>query len=101
MHPPPSTSASAFRTGRTVRLELHCCRGQSVLPVRLLLCDRGDRSFAAVLGQAAVPAMPEAPCPGLSLRWPPRVHHGAPRLGDRVSARALTRGPDLPRVLLG
>jgi hypothetical protein len=30
------------------RLELHCCRGQSVCPVRLMLRDHGDRTFAEV-----------------------------------------------------
>jgi hypothetical protein len=39
------------------------CRGQSVLPVRMLLCDHGDRTFAAVLAKAAMPEVREAPAP--------------------------------------
>ena len=72
MHPPP------------FRLELNCCRDQSVRPVRLTLRDHGDRTFAAV------PEMPEPPPQSIcalatvSSRWALR------RIGRSSWCRCLT-----------
>jgi hypothetical protein len=45
------------------RLELNCCRGQSVLPVRLLLRDHGDRTFGQVLSRLRCQKCRKPPAP--------------------------------------
>jgi hypothetical protein len=44
-------------------IELHCCRGQSVFPVRLLIRDYGDRTFAAVLAKLRCQKCRKPPAP--------------------------------------
>ena len=49
MHPPPFRLGQRLSDWPDCCLELHCCRGQPVFPVRLLIRDHGDRTFAEVL----------------------------------------------------
>src|ERR1700722_2730019 len=55
------------------RLELHCCRGQSVFPVRLLMRDHGDRTFAEVLAELRCRQCRKPPAP-VYLCAGPREH---------------------------
>jgi hypothetical protein len=48
-----------------VRLELVCCRGSTILPLRLLIRDLGDRTFSDQLGRLCC-----SRCRG----WPRRVY---------------------------
>jgi hypothetical protein len=51
VHPPPFRRQQRLSDWSDCRLELHCCRGQSVIPVRLLIRDHGDRTFIEVLAK--------------------------------------------------
>jgi hypothetical protein len=51
VHPPPFRPGQRLSDWPDCRLELHCCRGQSVFPVRLLMRDHGDRTSAEVLAK--------------------------------------------------
>ena len=42
---------------------MHCCRGQSVYPVRLLQRDHGDRTFAQVLAKLRCKRCRKPPAP--------------------------------------
>jgi hypothetical protein len=49
MHPPPFRRAHHLSDWPKCQLELHCCRGTTLLPVRLLMQRCGDVSFEEVL----------------------------------------------------
>jgi hypothetical protein len=49
MHPSPFHMGHRLSDWPDCRLELHCCRGATIYPVRLLAKDRGDRTFAEIL----------------------------------------------------
>jgi hypothetical protein len=49
MHPPPFRLEHRLSDWPDCRQELNCCRGLAVLPVRMLIRDRGDRTFAEIL----------------------------------------------------
>ena len=51
MHPPPFRLGHHLSDWPDCRLELNCCRGQVILPVRLLLNKHGDPTFAALLAR--------------------------------------------------
>jgi hypothetical protein len=49
VHPPPFRPEHRFSDWPDCSLELHCCKGVVLLPLRLLLMKRGDRTFEAAL----------------------------------------------------
>jgi hypothetical protein len=49
MHPPPFRLQHRLFDWPECKLELHCCRGTTVVPVRLLAQQRGDVSFGEIL----------------------------------------------------
>ena len=63
MHPPPFRLGQRLSDWPDCRLELNCCRGQSVLPVRMMLRDHGDRTFAAVLAKLRCQKCRKPPAP--------------------------------------
>jgi hypothetical protein len=63
MHPPPFRLGQRLSDWPDCRLELNCCRGQSVLPVRMMLRDHGDRTFAAVLAKLRCQKCHNPPAP--------------------------------------
>jgi hypothetical protein len=63
MHPPPFHRGQRLLDWPDCRLELNCCRGQSVLPVRMLLRDYGDRTFAEVLAKLRCRTCRKPPAP--------------------------------------
>jgi hypothetical protein len=63
VHPPPFRPGQRLSDWPDCRLELHCCRGQSVFPVRLLLRDHGDRTFAQVLAKLRCRQCGKPPAP--------------------------------------
>jgi hypothetical protein len=63
MHPPPFRRQQRLSDWPDCRLELHCCRGQSVIPVRLLIRDHGDRTFAQVLAKLRCKQCRKPPAP--------------------------------------
>jgi hypothetical protein len=98
VHPPPFRRQQRLSDWPDCRLELHCCRGQSVYPVRLMLRDHGDRTFAEVLAklrcrQCGRPPAPVYLCAGTS-----RAHHGrSTGLGDQAGARTSLSGDPVLR----
>jgi hypothetical protein len=63
VHPPPFPLGQRLSDWPDCRLELHCCRGQSVLPVRLMLRDHSDRTFAQVLAKLRCQKCHRPPAP--------------------------------------
>ena len=49
MHPPPFRPAQLLSDWPDCQLELHCCAGTTIYPVRLLAARHGDRTFADLL----------------------------------------------------
>jgi hypothetical protein len=45
MHPPPFRLTHRLSDWPDCRLELHCCRGATVYPVRLLMTNSGDPTW--------------------------------------------------------
>jgi hypothetical protein len=45
------------------RLELNCCRGQVVIPVRLLIRQHGDPTFATILARLRCQRCKASPAP--------------------------------------
>jgi hypothetical protein len=52
-------------------LELHYCKGVTIVPVRLLANHYGDMTFAEALNLPAVSAMQASACASLPLCWAP------------------------------
>ena len=50
MHPPPFRTDHRLSDWPACRLELNCCRGQTIVPLRLLATQYGDPTFAVVTG---------------------------------------------------
>ncbi len=46
-HPPAFQASHHLLDWPECHLELNCCRGQTVLPVRLLMRNHGNLTFAA------------------------------------------------------
>jgi hypothetical protein len=63
VHPPPFRRTQRLSDWPDCRLELHCRRGQSVYPVRLLMRDHGDRTFAEVLAKLRCKQCRKPPAP--------------------------------------
>ena len=63
MHPPAYRPTHHLSDWPDCRLELHCCRGQVMLPVRLLLQEHGDPTFAELLRRLRCQRCKRAPCP--------------------------------------
>jgi hypothetical protein len=49
MHPPPFRLAHRLSDWPECQLELHCCKGMTLYPVRLMIEQRGDVSFGELL----------------------------------------------------
>lgn len=49
MHPPPFLPTHLLSDWPDCKLELGCCGGTTLLPVRLLITEHGDRPFAEIL----------------------------------------------------
>ena len=62
MHPPPFRPAHRLSDWPDCCLELHCCRGATVYPVRLLIKNSGDRTFADTYGHCAEITSTVCPC---------------------------------------
>jgi hypothetical protein len=63
MHPPAFRAAHHLSDWPECRLELNCCRGQIVIPVRLLMREHGDQTFAAVLARLRCQRCKGSPAP--------------------------------------
>ena len=63
MHPPPFRPTHHLSDWPDCRLELHCCRGATVYPVRLLMKNSGDRTFADVLSRLRCSRCKRPPAP--------------------------------------
>ena len=64
MHPPPfRLDHPQLSNWPGCSLELHCCKGIVLYPIRVLLAQRGDRSFAAVLSSLRCRRCGQRPAP--------------------------------------
>ena len=63
MHPPPFLAAHRLSDWPNCRLELHCCKGVTVSPVRVIASNSGDRSFAEVLTRLRCSRCGKPPAP--------------------------------------
>jgi hypothetical protein len=78
MHPPPFRLTQRLSEWPDCRLELNCCRGAIVLPVRLLAQDRGDQTFAAIVARLRCSKCGRPPAPVYLCAGHREHHHGAP-----------------------
>jgi hypothetical protein len=63
MHPPAFWVSHHLSDWPECRLELNCCRGQVVIPVRgLLMCQHGDPTFATILARLRCQSCKGNPC---------------------------------------
>jgi hypothetical protein len=63
MHPPAFRASHHLSDWPECRLELTCCRGQVVIPVRLLMRQHGDPTFATILARLRCRRCKGAPAP--------------------------------------
>jgi hypothetical protein len=63
MHPLPFLAAQLLSDWPDCRLELHCCKGVTVLPVRMIVDNSGDRPFAEVLSRLRCSRCGKPPAP--------------------------------------
>jgi hypothetical protein len=66
MHPPPFRLQHRLSDWPDCQLELRCCKGITLYPVRLMIEQRGDVSFGELLPR--LQEMRTKACAGLSLR---------------------------------
>ena len=89
MHPPPFRLGQRLSDWPDCRLELNCCRGQSVLPVRMLIRDYGaghsPRCWPSCGARSAGSPLPRCICALVTASSPWVLR----RSGDRASAGAL------------
>jgi len=75
MHPPPFLPIHHLSDWPDCQLELHCCKGTSVYPIKLLIAKRGDLVFRDVLARLKCPACGKKPAP-MFLCSGARLHSG-------------------------
>jgi hypothetical protein len=63
MHPPAFRASHHLSDWSECRLELNCCRGQVIIPVRLLIRQHGDPTFATILARLRCQPCKGAPAP--------------------------------------
>jgi hypothetical protein len=63
VHPPPFHPQHRLSDWPDCRLELHCCGGTVLHPVRLLLTKRGDLAFADILPRLRCARCGKKPAP--------------------------------------
>jgi hypothetical protein len=63
MHPPAFRVSHHLSDWPECQLELNCCRGQVVIPIRMLLRDHGDLTFATTLARLRCQRCKGAPAP--------------------------------------
>ena len=51
MHPPAYRPDHLLSDWPACHLEIHCCKGQTLVPIRLLIATHGDRSFTSLLAR--------------------------------------------------
>jgi hypothetical protein len=78
MHPPPFLLAHRLSDWPECKLELHCCRGATALPVRLLVQQRGDVSFGELLPRLRCKECKRPPAPVYLCAGHREPNHGAP-----------------------
>jgi hypothetical protein len=65
----PCPDAPAFRASHLLsdwpscQIEIHCCRGVTIIPIRRLMLDHGDPTFSAVIGRLRCKRCHGAPAP--------------------------------------
>lgn len=78
MHPPPFRLTHRLSDWLACNLELTCCRGQSVYPLRLLVQRHGDRTFAELLPRLRCRQCKSPPAPVYLCAGHRQHCHGAP-----------------------
>jgi hypothetical protein len=63
MHPPPFLMSHRLSDWPDCKLELHCCKGVSLYPVKLLIQKRGDPEFSTVIDRLKCAACGRKPAP--------------------------------------
>ena len=77
MHPPPFRLAHHLSDWPECSLELHCCRGQVVYPVRLLMTQHDDLTFAGLLNRLRCKKCRRKPAPVYLCAGHREHNHGA------------------------
>jgi hypothetical protein len=75
--PPPFRLEHRLSAWPDCRLELKCCRGATILPVRLLAQDYGDRTFAELLRRLRCAKCKRPPAPVYLCAGHREHNHGA------------------------
>lgn len=78
MHPPPFRTDHRLSDWPACRLELNCCRGQTIVPLRLLATQYGDPTFAEILRRLRCSRCRGSPAPVYLCAGPRQHNHGAP-----------------------
>jgi hypothetical protein len=63
MHPPPFRLSQKLSDWPACSLELNCCKGRGVYPLRLMMRELSDRTFARVLPQLRCRTCGKPPAP--------------------------------------
>jgi hypothetical protein len=78
VHPPPFRLAHRLSDWPDCKLELSCCRGKTVYPLRLLTQRHGNRSFAEILARLRCGKCKRPPAPVYLCAGHREHNHGAP-----------------------
>jgi hypothetical protein len=78
MHPPAFRLAHQLSDWLDCSLELHCCQGTTILPLRLLAMKRGDKTFAEILPRLRCKRCNRPPAPVYLCAGHREHNHGAP-----------------------
>jgi hypothetical protein len=78
MHPPPFRPQHRLSDWPECQLELHCCRGMTLYPVRLMIEQRGDVSFGELLPRLRCKKCRRPPAPVYLCAGHREHNHGAP-----------------------
>jgi hypothetical protein len=63
VHPPPFRLAQRLSDWPACSLELQCCKGVTIYPLRLMIRQRGDETFAKVLSKLRCKQCGKPPAP--------------------------------------
>jgi hypothetical protein len=63
VHPPPFRLAQRLSDWPACNLELNCCGGKTVYPLRLLAQQQGNRTFAEILSRLRCRRCRQPPAP--------------------------------------
>ena len=78
MHPPPFRLTHRLADWPDCRLELHCCRGATVYPVRLLMTGYPGLTFGQLLARLRCKRCRGSPAPVYLCAGRREHNHGAP-----------------------